>query len=246
DTARSKQVLAGHRPRHRRYVNPKLIGHLRHGQRTQRRWPLIKEVALGRHNHVDHPEQRLTPLAHRVRWSAASRAPPRTVWREGMSSVRPPCSRAITIKPAAAPSANKLDATTLDVNRREIRSPLDGVIEEVYPSEGEWLRPGQHIDLIGAYTPDMREADDSALQRSRIFVDSFETTLDHIGELKTPLETGVISRADVLADFYGLANGKAGRQSPDDITLFKNGGGAHLDLMTGREILRVWQQPISQ
>ena len=102
---------------------------------------------------------------------------------------------------------------------------------------GEWVRPGQHIDLIGAYRPDMREADDALLLRSRIFVDSRETTLDHIGELKIPLGAGVISPGDVVADFYDIAAGDFARRSDDEITLFKNGGGAHLDLMTSRYIL---------
>ena len=83
----------------------------------------------------------------------------------------------------------------------------------------------------------MREADDTALKRARIFVDSFETTIDHIGELKIPLSEGVITRADVLADYYDLASFK---RADDDITLFKNGGGAHLDLMTSRYILDCW------
>ena len=107
---------------------------------------------------------------------------------------------------------------------------------------GEWLRPGQHLDLIGAYRADMREADDRALTRSRLFVDSFETTLEHIGELKDPLARGIITRDDVLGDLYDLVSGTAGRRSAEEITLFKNGGGAHLDLMTGREILKVWQR----
>lgn len=100
---------------------------------------------------------------------------------------------------------------------------------------GEWLRPGQHVDLIGAYRPDMREADDTALQRARIFVDSYETTLDHIGELRIPLQSGAIDRGHVVADYYDLA--AFTRQGDDEITLFKNGGGAHLDLMTSRHIL---------
>jgi ornithine cyclodeaminase len=103
---------------------------------------------------------------------------------------------------------------------------------------GEWFRPGQHIDLIGAYRPDMREADDAALSRSRVFVDSYDTTLGHIGELKIPLENGVIRREDVLADYYSPE--AFGRRSEDEITLFKNGGGAHLDLMTSRYILDAW------
>lgn len=104
--------------------------------------------------------------------------------------------------------------------------------------KGAWLRPGQHIDLIGAYRPDMREADDDVLRRGRLFVDSFDTTLNHIGELKIPLAAGVIAREDVLADYYDLA--KFTRDA-EDITVFKNGGGAHLDLMTCRYVLDAWK-----
>ena len=106
---------------------------------------------------------------------------------------------------------------------------------------GEWLSNGQHIDLIGAFTKDMREADDRALQRSRIFVDCLDTTVEHIGELVIPLASGAIKRADILGDLYDLAQGAPGRVSPDDITLYKNGGGAHLDLMTGQVILKAWR-----
>lgn len=104
--------------------------------------------------------------------------------------------------------------------------------------KGEWLTPGTHLDLIGAYRPGMRETDDAALLRARVFVDSFDTTLAHIGELKFPLEAGVIDRTHILADFY---TGPFERRSRDEITIFKNGGGAHLDLMTSRYILDVWR-----
>ena len=104
--------------------------------------------------------------------------------------------------------------------------------------DGAWLRPGQHIDLIGAYRPDMREANDAALQRARIFVDNRHTTMGHIGELKTPLATKAIQPNDIIADYYDLA--KFRRESDADITLFKNGGGAHLDLMTSKYIQQVW------
>ena len=103
--------------------------------------------------------------------------------------------------------------------------------------KGAWLRPGQHLDLIGAYRPDMREADDTALRRARIFVDSRATTIGHIGELKIPLAHGVIGLGDVLADYYDLESGTFARRSEEEITLFKNGGGAHLDLMTARYVL---------
>ena len=105
---------------------------------------------------------------------------------------------------------------------------------------GDWLMPGQHIDLIGAYRPDMREVDDLSLRRSSIFVDSYDTTLEHIGELKIPLNQKVISEADILADFYQINKFK--RSSDNEITMFKNGGGAHLDLMVARYILDVWKR----
>jgi len=105
--------------------------------------------------------------------------------------------------------------------------------------KGAWLQAGQHLDLIGAYRPDMREVDDEALQRARLFVDSFETTIGHIGEIKTPLETGAITRDHIIADYYNLAAFQ--RSSSDEITICKNGGGAHLDLMTSRYILDRWR-----
>ncbi|MFE3838101.1 ornithine cyclodeaminase [Rhodobacteraceae bacterium PA1-206B] len=106
---------------------------------------------------------------------------------------------------------------------------------------GEWLRPGQHLDLIGAYRPDMREIDDAAIARGRLFVDSRATTLHHIGELMKPLASGAIAESDVLADFYDLPSGAFARGSEEEITIAKNGGGAHLDLMTAAWILERWR-----
>jgi ornithine cyclodeaminase len=104
--------------------------------------------------------------------------------------------------------------------------------------KGEWFQPGQHIDLIGAYRPDMREADDTALTRARVFVDSLATTIGHIGEINIPLENGVITREQIVAEYYDISG--FSRRGADDITLFKNGGGAHLDLMVCRYILDKW------
>lgn len=100
---------------------------------------------------------------------------------------------------------------------------------------GDWLRPGQHVDLIGAYRPDMREADDAVLRRGRLFVDSRATTIGHIGEIEIPLQEGVITHDDLIADFYQME--QMTRESEDEITVFKNGGGAHLDLMVARYVL---------
>lgn len=97
---------------------------------------------------------------------------------------------------------------------------------------GEWITPGTHLDLIGAYRPDMREVDDAAISKAALFVDSRATTIGHIGEIEFPLQAGVIAPTDIRADFYDIKDGLFTRPDADAITIAKNGGGAHLDLMT--------------
>ena len=105
--------------------------------------------------------------------------------------------------------------------------------------KGDWLKPGVHVDLIGAYLPEMREADDTCMSRASIFVDARETTVAQIGELMIPLANGSIAENDIKADLSELCQQRhGGRQSPDEITLFKNGGGGHLDLMVARILYR--------
>lgn len=106
--------------------------------------------------------------------------------------------------------------------------------------KGAWLQPGQHLDLIGAYKPGMREVDDAAMARGRIFVDARATTVHHIGELIEPLRSGAITEADIVADFWDDP-ARFVRRSDDEITIAKNGGGAHLDLMTAVYIQQAWR-----
>jgi ornithine cyclodeaminase/alanine dehydrogenase-like protein (mu-crystallin family) len=97
---------------------------------------------------------------------------------------------------------------------------------------GDWIRPGTHVDLIGAFTPDMREADDTLMAKGKVFVDCRQTTIDCIGELMQPIAAGAITRSDIRGDLYDLiASTISMRQTSSEITVFKNGGGAHLDLM---------------
>ena len=103
---------------------------------------------------------------------------------------------------------------------------------------GEWLRDGAHVDLVGAYQPHMRESDDEVMRRGRIFVDNHESTTEEAGDLLSPIANGSISREDVIGDLFDLVQGRVdGRTSDDDITVFKNGGGAHLDLMAATLLL---------
>jgi ornithine cyclodeaminase/alanine dehydrogenase-like protein (mu-crystallin family) len=95
---------------------------------------------------------------------------------------------------------------------------------------GDWLRAGQHVDLIGSFTPEMREVDDAAMRRARVFVDTEHAKLES-GDIKLPLESGAITEADILATLTQLCRGEvAGRASDDKITLFKAVGLAAEDL----------------
>jgi len=96
---------------------------------------------------------------------------------------------------------------------------------------GDWLRPGQHIDLVGGYRPDMREIDDAGIRRARIFVDTREGALAEAGDLAGPIARGVIDVSVIAGDLSMLAAG-AGRLHPDEISLFKSVGTAAADLAT--------------
>lgn len=102
---------------------------------------------------------------------------------------------------------------------------------------GRLLRPGTHIDLVGGFTPATREADDETMARGRIFVDRRESAFEGVGDILTPIANGTITAADVLGDLHDVVAGSAGRRAPDEITVFKNAGGGHLDLITAEAVL---------
>jgi ornithine cyclodeaminase len=102
---------------------------------------------------------------------------------------------------------------------------------------GDWLRPGTHLDLVGAFRPDMREADDRALARSRIFCDARFTAAAECGDLCDPLARGIIADSDIT-DLFQLARGeRPSRRSAGEITFFKSGGGGHEDLATAQYLV---------
>lgn len=104
--------------------------------------------------------------------------------------------------------------------------------------KGNWLKSGQHIDLIGSYKPEMREADDKALIRSKIYVDNLEMAPKESGDLSIPLSKGVISLSDIQGDLFQLCQGKVkGRTHEGEITLFKSVGHALEDLVAAQLIL---------
>ena len=97
--------------------------------------------------------------------------------------------------------------------------------------KGAWLKPGAHVDLVGAYTPAMREADDAAIQRVRVFVDTRAGALKEAGDIVQPMAAGVLKETDIAGDLFDLCRGTAkGRASSTEITLFKSVGAAIEDL----------------
>jgi len=97
--------------------------------------------------------------------------------------------------------------------------------------KGALVRPGTHIDLVGAFTPTMRESDDDCIRRASVFVDTYVGATKEGGDIVQPLEAGVMGRDDIRADLAELTTGQhAGRSSKEEITLFKSTGAALEDL----------------
>jgi ornithine cyclodeaminase len=131
---------------------------------------------------------------------------------------RPITVRAVADRRAAVAEADIVSCATLS------KEPL---------VEGDWLHAGQHIDLVGAYTPEMRESDDKAVWRARVYVDTRQGALKEAGDIVQPLKNGTIDEDDVIADLFELARGQqTGRLAGDttSITLFKSVGTALEDL----------------
>ncbi len=96
---------------------------------------------------------------------------------------------------------------------------------------GKYLKKGQHIDLVGSYKKDMREADDETIKKSQIFVDTFQGCLQENGDILIPLQNGTIKKSDIKADLFDLCSTKKqGRLNNKEITYFKSVGHALEDL----------------
>ena len=146
----------------------------------------------------------------------AAQAFARDISAQGISA------RAVTLEglPQAAAAADIISCATL---------ATEPVIR------GKWLKPGVHLDLVGSFTPSMREVDDDVAARCTIFVDTREGALAETGDLIQPIRNGIISEKDVIAEFSELCAGKhAGRSALKDsaqaMTMFKSVGASVEDL----------------
>ena len=105
--------------------------------------------------------------------------------------------------------------------------------------QGKWLKKGAHLDLVGAFTPKMREADDEAVRRSRVYVDVRASAPKGSGDIAIPLRKKILTAADIQGDLFELCRGEVkGRKRKDEITLFKSVGNAVEDLAAA---MLVWK-----
>lgn len=138
---------------------------------------------------------------------------------------------------------NKLQSLSIDF---EIANNIETAIQQVdiiscaTLSEaplvfGEYLQAGQHLDLVGSYKPNMREADDEAIIKSSVFVDNYEGAMKESGDIYLPLQKGILSKDDIRADLFELCQSKKpGRISNQEITTFKSVGHALEDLVAAK------------
>ncbi|ARO28088.1 ornithine cyclodeaminase protein [Rhizobium sp. NXC14] len=125
-------------------------------------------------------------------------------------------ARAVTDREAAARTADIISCATLS------SEPL---------VSGEWLKPGAHLDLVGAFKPSMRESDDEAIRRASVHVDTRAGATSEAGDIVQPIKSGVLDMNDIQSELAELVSGAHGGRSHDEeITLFKSVGAALEDL----------------
>ncbi|SIT35598.1 Ornithine cyclodeaminase/mu-crystallin [Paraburkholderia ribeironis] len=112
------------------------------------------------------------------------------------------------------------------VSQADIISSATGSTSPII--KGRFLKSGAHVDLVGGYRPDMREADDDVIAQSDVFVDFTDTAVD-AGDIAGAIATGSLTRSDIKGDLFGLV--RAAPKRSGKATVFKNAGGAHLDLL---------------
>ena len=105
--------------------------------------------------------------------------------------------------------------------------------------KGQLLTAGQHLDLVGSYRPDMREADDDCIRRCQIVVDNYKGAMKETGDIKTPLDSGLLKAEDIKADLFELCKQQVEfERKATDITMFKSVGHALEDLAAAQLIAK--------
>jgi len=166
---------------------------------------------------------------------------------EAMSEVLPNLDQVLCVSRTGA-SSERLVARARELGYRAEVAPAEAVERaDVVCAcstassalfDGALLRPGAHINAVGAYRPDARELDDATIARAKVFVEVKEAALREAGDLRIPLESGVLAGSDVT-ELGDVAGGRApGRTDVDDVTVFKSVGVAFEDLVVAAAAVR--------
>jgi ornithine cyclodeaminase len=150
-------------------------------------------------------------------------------------------TRSHAISTAFALSAAGIEPTIADDLEAAVREADIVSCATLSPTpliRGAWLKPGAHVDLVGAFSLKTREADDAAVRRARVYVDSRASAPKSSGDIAVPLKKKVIALKDIQGDLFELCRGKkTGRKRQAEITLFKSTGLALEDLAAA---IMVW------
>ncbi len=112
--------------------------------------------------------------------------------------------------------------------------------------QGDWVQPGTHIDLVGGFKPNMREADDSLMARATVFVDTYTGALAEAGDLIQPLASGHLQRAAIVAELADLVSARhLGRNTNQQVTVFKSVGTGIEDLCAANLVWKDHQKQVS-
>lgn len=145
------------------------------------------------------------------------------LWNRTQEKLRP-IARSLMESGRRIDIVEDLDAA---VAKADIISAATGTASPLI--KGRLLKAGAHVDLVGGYRPDMREADDDVIAQSRVYVDYRDVAIETTGDICEPIASGLLSRTDIGGDLFDLV-----RSMPERVcktTVFKNAGGAHLDLL---------------
>jgi ornithine cyclodeaminase/alanine dehydrogenase-like protein (mu-crystallin family) len=162
---------------------------------------------------------------------AAAHAAVRPIRRVAFWGRSPAKAAALALRARRELRVDAVAATSLadEVANADIVTTVTTASEPVL--RGRWLRTGTHVDLVGAFTPQMREADDDVIRRGRTYVDTLDTAPFEAGDLSQPIASGVLDVSTLQGDLFQLCQDKcAGRRDEREITVFKSVGLALEDL----------------
>ena len=201
------------------------------GELTARRTAAASALAAGYLARADARHLLVVGTGRLSRNLAAAHASVRPLSRVAVWGRDPEKARAVAEEIAGELDILAQPAGNLEEAVRDADIVSCATLSEAPLVQGAWLKPGSHLDLVGAFKPTMRESDDEAVSRARVFVDTREGATKEAGDIVQALASGALAEDGIEADLFDLTRGThAVLRQADDITLFKSVGAALEDL----------------